>query len=270
MYLVCENNPKFEETSQLIAAANRLGIEVSNAPWDEYCHYLGLQPYFLYGTRPFVLSWIWDEKHILNNMEYLYDYSFLLSIPNKALPLFNPQAKLAPAGQIKPQIDDDEYLSYYRRDGIFVRPNDGNKAFTGTVIKYEELDKIQYLFNINTWHVCVYDIAKTPLDEEYRFFIKRDDNDKINMIGCRYWPNSSNDIPSEISTKAKEYAKYIFDKMTVGNCFVLDVGRYLSDKGNPRNNFYNKPIYIVEINSWNSSTFYSIDPESILKMVFNL
>ncbi len=93
---------------------------------------------------------------------------------------------------------------------------------------------------------------------EYRFFSIRGHDDSIKMLGCRYLPDTSPDVPPEALVYATERANEIFDVMTVGNSFVLDVG------------YSNGKYSIIEVNSWESSSFYCLDPKLILEMITQL
>lgn len=247
MYLVCKDNPAFEETGRLIKAAKSLGIDVLEyrlPDWDD-------ESYFVYGTRNFVLPQLFDSRHILSDMEYLYKYSFLLSIFNWEL--FNEEASIIPAGKLA-----GSWMSMSKLD-FFIRPLDGNKSFTGFVINGNELKAdLTYKLHINKWDLIVVAPAKELPIEEYRFFCKMKE-DEIKMVGCRYWPQPAvNDIPNFVTEKARVFASRIFDEMTIGDCFVLDV--FVDDERNAS---------VGELNSWNSSAFYSIDPKNILRMIFD-
>lgn len=245
MYLVCKDNPKFEETGLLIAAAKELGLKVFDTN-------LITEDFFIYGVRPFVLPLVDDDFHIFRSQEYIYDYSFLLSI-GLGHSLFNYDAKIIPAGQ---------FIVYQGRR-VFVRPNSGNKQFSGTVIDPKEIrTDICYQFNINPWELIVFALERDPPKEEYRFFCIRNNKDEISMVGCRYLQTPSNDIPSFVQEKAKLWAEHIFERLTIGNSFVLDIfydpPEYLNEKG---------LCSIGELNSWNSSGFYCISPLKLLEMI---
>jgi hypothetical protein len=210
MYLVCKNNPKFEETKHLIQAATELGIEVSEAPWDVYAYYLGTQNFFVFGTRPFVLDWVNDEYHIFSGQEYIYDYSFLLSIFKDKTSLFNPDCEIIPA-------------SYFgsTNGSRFIRPLSGNKSFTGQVVDPLEIrTNLSFQFNICPWELIVSSSPKKQPSEEYRFFFIRNNYDDIKYLACRYLPNPILYIPTFVVESAIYYATKIFDSLTTGNLFL--------------------------------------------------
>lgn len=259
MYLVCEDNPRFEETGKLIKAAINFCIEVRNKPVLNEC-------FFCYGTRPFVLPMVNHPYHVFSKQEYIYDFSLLLSLyplgvgsTSRLKTLLNWDAQILTVGQA------NYVLTENHRD-YFCRPNNGDKAFSGHVIDRKAAkDGLHNLFNLNLWDLVVVAPEKEMKNtEEYRFFCIYDGCD-VKMTGCRYIPDDSLDIPDEVIEFARAEANYIFDKLTFGNSFVLDI-------------CYEKPEYkhergfcsIVELNSWNSSGYYCIDPYTILEMAFSV
>lgn len=247
IYLVCKDNAKFEETGKLIKAAEELGLRVRDTPCDVRC------PFFLYGTRDFVLQYVDNQLHIFSEQEYMYDYSFLMSItePNET---FNYDAKIIPASN---------YCNFNINTSYFVRPNSGNKQFTGQVINSNLRKRYGFYLNrylsIYPWELVVVSSEKTPPKEEYRFFCYLTNNNSIKIECCRYLPEETNDVPELLIGYAKSFAKLIFDNIPFGNSFVLDMA-------------YDPPEYkasAIELNSWNSSSFYSIDPKKLLEIILN-
>lgn len=245
MRLVCEENLLFEETLRMRQAASDLGATSLTLPTIG-----GLMghPYFLYGTRNYVLQYVNDYNHILNNQEELYDYSFLMG--NLHEDMFNLNCMLSPAGSAYAQSSRCGLLA----NEFFVRPNSGNKQFNGQVVSKEDLKRLPQIFQITNDEIVVIAQAKEAPHEEYRFFCH---NDK--MVGCKYLPESSNRIPGDI----QEYANKIREKINNLNghyhTFVLDISM-------TRARFYSRPS-VIELNSWNSSAFYSIDPKQLLMML---
>lgn len=240
MRLVCEDNPLFEESGRMIQAAKELGHNVET----DIC----LSPFFLYGTRNFVLPKVDCWQHILCNQEELYDYSFIMG--NLHSDMFNLNCMLTPAGNAYAQSSK----CYLHAKDFFIRPNSGNKQFNGQVVKKEELGRLSQIFQIANHELIVIAQTKEPPAEEYRFFCHDD-----KMVGCRYLPDNSNRIPGEI----QEYAISVREKINNLNghyhTFVLDIGM-------TRDRFYSRPS-VIELNSWNSSAFYSICPKQLLMML---
>ncbi len=245
MRLVCEDNRLFEETARIRQAAIELGSKPLKFPTIGG---LDGEPYFLYGTRNYVLKYVNDFQHILHNQEELYDYSFIMG--NLHSDMFNLNCMITPAGAAYAQSSK----CGLRATEFFVRPNSGNKQFNGQVVKKEEMGRLSQIFQIAAHELVVIAQAKQPPHEEYRFFCH---NDK--MVGCRYLPDNSNRIPGEI----QEYAIQIREKINNLNghyhTFVLDIGM-------TKDRFYSRPS-VIELNSWNSSAFYSISPHELLTMI---
>lgn len=245
MRLVCEDNRLFEETARIRQAAKDLGAKVLALPTIGG---LDGDSYFLYGTRAYVLKHVNDYRHILHNQEELYDYSFIMG--NLHSDMFNLNCMITPAGAAYAQSSRCGLAA----KEFFVRPNSGNKQFNGQVVMKEDLNRLPQIFQIASHELVVIAQAKQAPHEEYRFFCH---NDK--MTGCKYLPESSNRIPGEI----QEYAIKIREKINNLNghyhTFVLDIGM-------TRDRFYSRPS-VIELNSWNSSAFYSIDPKQLLMML---
>lgn len=251
MYLVCKDNPKFKESGDLIKEAKKLGLYVSPDPVpDRFLNKEGSNPnFFLYGTRDYVLPFVNNPYHIFNSQEYLYDFSFLLSISEDEL--FNIDAEIMPASQFY-KVKNGNY---------FVRPNSGNKQFNGQVVNSKNVKYFPSEFGVDPWELIIVAPAKKPHQEEYRFFCHIDNEEEIKLVGCRYLPTDSNDIPPLVLRWAKNEAEFIFENLTVGNSFVLDLGF------NPEYEDEKPSGSVIELNSWNSSGYYSISPEELLKVL---
>jgi hypothetical protein len=226
-------------------AAQSLNIKVL----DAVPKYNGRMPptFFQYGTRPFVLPNVNHPVNIFGGQEYIYDFSFLMAILPEEL--FNWGAVLAPLGLVNKD-------SSFKHGDWFLRPNSGNKQFAGRVFSSFELQQdITYLLHMNPWELLIAAEAKQAPEREYRFFCIKDKNDEVQMVGCEYLPTQQNIIPSNIKDYALEIASRIFEKLTVGNSFVLDIAEIDSQ------------LSIIELNSWESSSFYSIDPINLLESI---
>lgn len=254
MYLVCEDNPKFEESGKLIKAAHEMGLKVKRNP--DRCflpHEFPRLPCFIYGTRDFVLPIVNVPSHIFSKQEYLYDYSFLLSTASfLGVKLFNDPvfSEIIPASRYNPAWGDR-----------FVRPNSGNKQFAGQVVNWESLCvsglKPEDYLQVAPWELLVVSKPKKPPVVEHRFFVIRSkDDEKIDLVGCQYLPFPTDFLVPAAKAFAIEEAQFIFDKIPFGDSFVMDIA--LDEEGR---------YSVIELNSWNSSSFYSIDPKKLLEMV---
>ena len=243
MYLVCKENPYFEETGKLIRSAQEIGIWVYDEP-------IITDNFFLFGTRDFVLPHVDHDFHIFSRQEYLYDFSFLLSTNLTFHNILNYFCDIVPAKRIT------QTINRRRTKTIFARPNSGNKQFNGQVFSKATLQSnpAQFL-QINPWELVVLADDRGRPTKEYRFFFIRDNEDRIKYECCEYIPEHSNDIPEEVKDFAEQNAKLIFDSIPFGNSFVLDICEL------------DECLWVLELNSWNSSGYYSIDPSKILEMI---
>lgn len=245
--LVCSDYKYFPESGEMIRAANTLGVPVFNETSS-------LRRNFHYGTRGFFLKY--QDNDIFSGQEYMYELSFLMSIfPNKR-ELFNDEAILTTLGRVPTEM----YSLPVRHpinmnENFFIRPNSGDKQFNGQLIGRRNLQNLSTLFHCNPWELVIIAPEKKSPDEEFRFFCIKDDNDKIHMLSSRYLPDKTSIVPDAILKKAKEYAERIFDQLTIGNSFVLDLA---VDEGS---------ITIIELNSINSSGLYSVKAIDLLSLI---
>lgn len=237
MYLVCRENLKFEETTQMRDAAKELGMIVSDYPLEIK------EGFFLYGTRDFCLKYVDHPYHILNKTEHQYDYSYLFAIAGYLT--LNFDAEFLPANRLYTSSKFENSKKY------FVRPNSGNKQFTGGVFISDEITNNFPLRNqINPWELCVIASEKIPPEKEYRFFVH---NNK--MVGTEYWPTNSSKVPEFVENYARAAVYVIREGDPNALTFVLDIG------------VRQKDLMIVEINSFNSSALYSIPSSKILEIL---
>lgn len=272
--LICADYEKFPESGKMINAAKSLDIPVFSGSFKDEADLAQLAldsgssllwyPQFHYGTRGFFLKG--NTGDIFSQQEYLYDYSFIMSlnysskIPTSGRGIFNDDAIITTPERAKKDIYKFPISKDHLQNSFFVRPNDGNKSFAGQTFSRKEIEAgISKFVNVNPWELIVLATEKKSPDEEFRFFCIRV-GEEIRMVGCRYLPEQDNDVPYNIRVYAKEYAEKIFDQVTMGDSFVLDIAYTY---GVPLTN----SITIMELNSWNSSSFYSINPIEILKLI---
>lgn len=247
MYLLCKENPKFDDTLKMREAAKRLGIPVFD---DEYFSigHVSIkkdESYFVYGMRGCVLPRVNCPDNILNKTEYLYDFSYLMSIiPNE---LFNYDAVLLTASEIS-------WKHHFKLGDVFVRPNSGDKQFNGQIFTQREIrSDFPSIAQVYPWELCVVASPKTPPDKEYRCFVNNE-----SIIACQYLPSESLDVPVGVLGYAKGIVEVIREKDPNAHTFVLDIAE-LHDS-----------LSVIELNSWNSSGIYCIGAESLLKEIMKL
>ncbi len=238
---------KFKETGKLIQAAHDLDIRVMDDILFEIA--FPYTSYFTYGTRPFVRQFV-EYGDIFSKQEYVYDFSFLLSTKLTHLYLLNYYCDIVPAKRI-PQT-----LRQYKQMTVFMRPNSGEKLFDGQVFSKKTLENNPCeLLQINPWELVVMARDQGQPTKEYRFFFVRDNEERIKYECCEYLPEHLNDVPENVKDMAKEQAKIIFESIPFGNSFVLDICEL------------DGCLFVLELNSINSSSYYSISPHSLLKLI---
>jgi len=247
MYLVCRDNHKFPETARMIQAAQELGINVSERPYDNSDYF------YLYGTRDFVKQHVNHPRHILKGLEHQWDYAFLSSIDG--ISLLNRYYDICPVYRLPSLLNTQKYAAY---DDMFIRPYNGEKSFDGQVFKKESV--IKYGLNklvghfIPDYELCIITTSKNKkdvLESEYRFFIFDAD-----VIGGQYFPEYKYDTNQHIYNQVTKWAYKIIESGKSIGPYVMDVevngGQAMS---------------IIELNSWNSSSFYLIPPHLLLKTI---
>lgn len=241
MYFVCKENNKFKETAEFRNYIRSTGRPIYTIPLyeDDYTQ----EPFFIYGTRTDVRPWENHESYMLYNQSELYKFSWLLG--NLKDELLNWNAILLPAG-IANEFDEYSRLAHSAFSGdVFIRPNSGEKQFTGQVIQKEALRRGILHLGVDP-HELVIISPFSKISAEYRFFIHNE-----SIVGCRYLPDESLIIPKYVL----DYANYIKFKIQDGyghyNTFVLDIA---VNREEPK---------ILEINSYSSSGFYCIPVEQV-------
>lgn len=169
--------------------------------------------------------------------------------------LFNDKHELISFGKFKENKFD--YYSKYGKDAmIFIRPDDGNKTFSGQLLDLQDFERF-----INNNIVCNAKdedliVVSTPKNiiSEYRFIV----TDKKQILGksCYKFNQKLTTVPG-----APEGATNIVRK-------ILDVGHY------PARVFAidivedeDRNYWLMEFNSFNSCGLYAADKTTIVKEV---
>lgn len=140
---------------------------------------------------------------------------------------------------------------------LFVKPNSGNKLFTGQIIRsdnhFEDLEK---LFNLTSWdyNTLVFISNAKEIDEEYRFWIA--DGEIISATSYNWDNKQYKNIHSEIYNHVIDYIK---NYKHINEFFVIDIAR-LKNKYSYANPHSYK---VIEINAVSTSGIYNGDTEKI-------
>lgn len=171
-------------------------------------------------------------------LRLLYDNSFYL-----------------PWGELKKRIQANEMDSVANPStgGIFVRPDDGAKSFTGQVIKLYDHDKdIQFIDSRVKPETLVYITSEVKMKDEYRLFVA---DSKI-VTGSRYRKNGelSNDpsVPSLIREAAEEMLSQT--PWRPERLFTMDIHH------DPEIN----RIGLIELNCFSCSGLYAANPKIVV------
>jgi hypothetical protein len=196
--------------------------------------------------------------------------SYLSKLKESVL-LSNGEVYYVPFGELarkKDQIIDQcgryDYCS--REYDVFIRPDVGNKIFTGQVVSESLWEKaiknnLGSYDNLQHDDMCVVSIPRR-IDEEYRMVVV---DGKV-VASSRYMVNHKHDeadctfVPDEAIKLAEEAAA----QYSPERCFVVDVANCTNgfNMGAYRNKFY-----VIEYNSFSCSGMYMCDVGAIVKTV---
>lgn len=188
----------------------------------------------------------------------LQDFSCSSTWPRYQEILFNDKYEIATAKQLMENKFD--FYSKYAKDAmIFVRPDDGDKKFTGQLLDLQDFDR--FWKNSVTNSVIDTDkiIVSTPknIRSEWRFVVTNEE--EIVAATCYQYQGKLTQAPGA-PPKAKELVKKSFGltKFPV-SLYVVDVAE------DDDNNFW-----ILELNCVNCSGFYAADTKKIIDKMIQL
>lgn len=140
-----------------------------------------------------------------------------------------------------------------QKNTLFVRPDSGEKIFTGRLINYEDLEKIlpQLGYEDIPENEVVVVSSPVNIDKEWRFVVA---NDEV-ITGSLYLPFRLRLSDRQDDQKAREFAQKVVDSVgwRPDPMWCLDV--CLTESGN---------YYVIEINSFSCSGFYACNPKPIV------
>jgi hypothetical protein len=140
-----------------------------------------------------------------------------------------------------------EFFDYFG-DEIFIRPNSGNKSFTGNILTRSGISyEIKSLSRVPLDDQMVILSSKKEIGQEYRLFVF---DDRI-VAGSQYHENGCLLTLPEVPSSVMSYAESVVKTVNFGN-YVLDIG-VIGDR-----------IGIVELNSVTCSGMYDCDVGMII------
>lgn len=169
--------------------------------------------------------------------------------------LLNGDYSMLPFGELRRQ-KELLYDTFGEDNAVFIRPNAGNKIFTGQLVYQERFDKdieLMGFYETPDSELCV---VSSPVNMrgEYRFVVV----DRKIITGSQYRDNDGNLIASPVPCNPELYPQDIVDSVQwqPDRVWVLDMchtagGRYS----------------MLEINSFSCSGLYGCDMEPIVREV---
>lgn len=158
------------------------------------------------------------------------------------------------------QYSNELFLQFGIDNTIFIRPDDGDKPFTGTILNKETLVKdLELLTVFETDYKDKLCIISYPqqynLFNEYRIWIM---NDKI-ITSSSYRINGDYETESIVPQKIIDYVQNILYNTTwrPDRGFVIDVVEF------------NNKIHIVELNSFSCSGIYNADFDKLVRSIID-
>lgn len=155
---------------------------------------------------------------------------------------------------LKELIRRKDYICDLFGANIFVRPDCGDKAFTGKVVNYHDisLDAFDYGFYYEDDSILTIVSSAKKIDKEWRFVVC----DHKVITGSQYKINCELEVEKGYPQDAFDFAQKIADiKWQPDSCYTIDVslseGKYS----------------ILEINSFSCSGMYDCDANIIVKEV---
>lgn len=251
MNIVIETGLELEEELRLQNSFRSLGLRVVTINYLKYQDPpLAVEdPVFLRGSlqatayaRENYANWLIYES--LD--QYTYTPSYAETLLERML---NSQFKIIPFGELKDRRD--ELFREFGIDGhVFIRPNAGNKAFTGKPIAIEEwfrsIDRLS-LYNVRISEPVVV-TQPQPIVAEYRYYIK----DGQIVTGSMYKPTKEK---YEGDAEAQELVDFCTQQgYNPDPVWVLDLCRTPDGK-----------LHILEAGGSSSSGLYKVDTDKLAK-----
>ncbi len=229
---------------KLMGAATKQGHEVRLV--DRYgSERYDKKPTIFRGHLPFYYH-LQKEKVVPGWYCTLANYCCSMYYPRLHRYLLNKDYYLLPWGSLFQNFD----MLAEKAGPLFIKPNGGNKAFTGEVVsnKYH-LQSLDLGASMKPETLVFLSSAK-PIEKEYRFVVC----DKKVVAGSLYKPHEEGDAENG---KAGLFAKYLVKDLTwqPDPVFTLDICEM------------DGKMYVLELNSFSCAGLYETDPHKVVKAV---
>jgi hypothetical protein len=256
-WVIQENLGSSKEIEALFSACNRLGIEalpVKVVPFsNEIPDIPNDKPSIFYGSANFVynakLSGKWSPCAFFDDKIFRFSH-WRTKYGNSVL---NSDARICTMHEFS-LSEDSEFNEF------FIRPDRDLKEFSGQLISFKnyvdwfsKINKPELNMTIGSDTVIV---AASPknLRHEWRLFMIKDKY----CSGSHYRSDGNLDVNSDVPNEVIQFAEKQASMWYPDIVYVLDVGEWDND------------FYIIEINGFNSTGFYSTDIYKIVKDVSEL
>jgi hypothetical protein len=209
-----------------------------------------LTGFFAHGTFAFILKCQRMGALAYGNKEYFRWTNYAPFIGND---LLNSDYSILPAIEMKRL--KYQILARHAIDcKMFIRPNDGNKLFTGQIMDITEIEYFSNLFEKNLV------VLSKPQDilGEWRFIVKRDTSIlgvslyryQDNLVSVPSCPPAMRDYVAGVASRIKEWPD---DLMSMDVAQMKDMS-----------------FKIIECNSFSTCGLYAMQPEPIMEYIENL
>lgn len=206
-------------------------------------------PVIYYGSQSLVNSMlrfsVWYNKETFKCSSYYPKYG------NK---LFNKDYVLVPAGDFERLRYNLEYYFSPHGNGIgplFIRPNSGFKHFTGGIVKHAETLKQFLAGQVMFDEELILVSSQKDINREWRLLIV---DGKV-VAGSQYREANEIKIKKGYPKEVVKFAESCMD-WTPDSCFILDI---VEDA--------REDLFIMEINSFNTSGLYESELSEVVKAV---
>lgn len=160
--------------------------------------------------------------------------------------LLNQQYMMMPVGDLLRRWHELTTYTHIPDQPWFIRPDSGDKPFTGFVVTPNEKHRIESLVQSVGLETLVVIAPEKKITTEWRFVIC----DKQVVTGCQYLPDEK-PIWHPLSFRLAE--RIASQKWQPDLCYTVDIAESESN------------TYLLEINSFSCSGFYDCDIEQIVK-----
>jgi len=160
--------------------------------------------------------------------------------------LLNSKYIMMPLGDLV-RNKDFLFSSLGSFDNLFVRPNSGNKCFTGKPISYDSWENDIDIFQISAEAQELVIVSRSQaIKKEWRFFVA----EKKIITGSEYLPEQQAVVPERVIDFAEQMALYSYEPDPI---WVLDICQ-----------LNNGELKVLEVNSFSCSGWYNCDVGAIV------